>query len=130
MVARTTTPRMPARLVSFIAILVLALGLAGFAASRQAQPGGHLQPFEFPLIGDVQYHARAEREFQNVMAAIDAAPLAFVVHAGDFLGSLARGGGICSDAMYAQRLAEFQASAHPFVYTPGDNDWTDCHEAR
>src|SRR5262249_32637731 len=21
-------------------------------------------------------------------------------------------------------------SAHPFIFTPGDNDWADCHEAR
>jgi hypothetical protein len=24
-------------------------------------------------------------------------------------------------------LASFEKSAHPFVLTPGDNDWTDCH---
>jgi hypothetical protein len=25
-------------------------------------------------------------------------------------------------------LAQFRASIHPLVYTPGDNEWTDCHE--
>src|SRR5437016_4250367 len=36
-------------------------------------------------------------------------------------------GGACPDQRYAGRLAQFQASVHPFIFTPGDNDWTDCH---
>ena len=32
------------------------------------------------------------------------------------------------DELRARRLAQFRASAHPLVFTPGDNDWTDCHE--
>ena len=27
-------------------------------------------------------------------------------------------------------LAQFQTSEHPFILTPGDNDWTDCHILR
>jgi hypothetical protein len=53
--------------------------------------------------------------------ALNAQPLAFVVHVGDF-----KGGGECSDALYQRRKAEFDASTHPFIYTPGDNEWTDC----
>src|SRR4030067_539475 len=33
----------------------------------------------------------------------------------------------CTDESFARVLASFQRSAHPFVLTPGDNDWTDCH---
>ena len=32
--------------------------------------------------------------------------------------------------MVAHRFAQFNASAHPFIYTPGDGEWTDCYEAR
>jgi hypothetical protein len=28
------------------------------------------------------------------------------------------------------RLAQFRASTHPLVYTPGDNEWTDCAEVK
>src|SRR5262249_4116198 len=28
--------------------------------------------------------------------------------------------------LYSRRRAEFDASEHPFIYTPGDNEWTDC----
>ena len=33
----------------------------------------------------------------------------------------------CDDATFEDRLRRFQASAHPFVFIPGDNEWTDCH---
>jgi hypothetical protein len=46
------------------------------------------------------------------------------VHVGD-LASPRRG---CTDAVWARRLEQFQASANPLIYTPGDNEWTDCHE--
>jgi hypothetical protein len=45
-----------------------------------------------------------------------------VIHVGD----IKNGSDDCSDALYAKRKAEFDASAHPFIYTPGDNEWTDC----
>ncbi|HLN86026.1 MAG TPA: hypothetical protein VK200_06175, partial [Candidatus Limnocylindrales bacterium] len=51
--------------------------------------------------------------------------MAFVVHLGD-LGIPPRGS--CTNELWARRLAQFQASVHPFIYTPGDNEWTDCHE--
>jgi hypothetical protein len=59
------------------------------------------------------------------MQALNDANLAFVVHNGDF-----KGGTPCSDDLFAQRKALFQPSKHPFIFLPGDNDWTDCHEER
>jgi hypothetical protein len=38
------------------------------------------------------------------------------------------GGSDCSDELYERRKREFDASAHPFIYTPGDNEWTDCRQ--
>jgi len=40
---------------------------------------------------------------------------------GDFKGS-----GACSDELFRKRLAEFNSFAAPLIYTPGDNEWTDC----
>jgi hypothetical protein len=79
--------------------------------------------FEFGLIGDQQYTPEMEAQFPNVIEAMDAADLAFVVHDGDFKA----GATPCSDATFIQRKEVFQTSKHPFVYTPGDNEWTDCH---
>jgi hypothetical protein len=61
----------------------------------------------------------------NVLEDMNRAPLAFAVHVGD-LGSPHAGS--CTDEILTRRLAQFRAFAHPLIYTPGDNEWTDCHE--
>ena len=45
-----------------------------------------------------------------------------VLHAGDIMGS-----GPCTDRVYRERFDLFQQFHHPFIYTIGDNEWTDCH---
>jgi hypothetical protein len=49
-------------------------------------------------------------------------PLAFALHVGDFKDSRAA----CSDELFLQRRAAFALSHHPFFFTPGDNEWSDC----
>jgi hypothetical protein len=97
--------------------LALACALLAACASTSPGPGG----FAFGVMGDTQYHPDGEAAFIDMMREVDRADLAFVVHVGDFMG-----GAECSDALYARRKAEFDASAHPFIYTPGDNEWADC----
>jgi hypothetical protein len=75
------------------------------------------------LFGDTPYSAWERAKLPELMADMAAADSAFVVHTGDFKS----GGDACSDALYQDRLALFQASSVPLVYVPGDNDWTDCH---
>lgn len=72
-------------------------------------------------MGDTPYNDAEEARFLQMMGKIDREPLAFVVHVGDFKGAVP-----CTDALFLRRRAQFDASAHPFVLTPGDNDWTDC----
>jgi hypothetical protein len=81
--------------------------------------------FQFALIGDQQYTADQENRFPALLRALDREPLAFVVHDGDIRG----GNQPCSDDLFRSRLETFQTSAHPFIFTPGDNDWTDCYRA-
>lgn len=110
-----------------------ALGLlAGIATTRGATGAG----FDFALLGDMPYDARHEREFASVMKAVDTADLSFVVHVGDFWWDgaewTAEAGGLppCADETFADRLRLAQASRHPFIFVPGDNEWADCHRAR
>ena len=106
--------------------------------STASQPGTEMQVggFEFALIGDMPYDARHEKEFANIMRDINATELAFVVHDGDFAwdGRLwteqAAGHPPCSDETFQDRLGLAQSSRHPFIFVPGDNDWTDCHRAK
>src|SRR5206468_3374984 len=70
------------------------------------------------------YTAAQEPMVARVLESINAETLAFVVHDGD-LGAPRNGS--CTNELWARRLAQFQASPHPLIYTPGDNEWTDCH---
>lgn len=105
---------------SRLCCLVVLLVAAGWSVPAPAQ-----QPFTFGLFGDLAYTAAQEPLLDNVLADLNRTPLAFVVHVGD-LGSPRAGA--CTDALWARRLTQFRASAHPLIYTPGDNEWADCHE--
>lgn len=82
-----------------------------------------LERFDFGLIGDLPYDPEEEAKFSALIAAMNQADLAFVVHDGD----LKSGGALCSDQVFAQRRELLQTSVHPLILIPGDNDWTDCH---
>lgn len=105
------------RLVAAFAVL------AALAACASRPP--HPEAFAFAVTGDAPYNAREELDFDAMLGVMGAERLAFVVHVGDFKASEAP----CTDALYADRRARFDASPHPFVLTPGDNDWTDCRRA-
>ena len=108
------------RLIAFAAAAILGACLS--MAPTSTAP----DTFSFAVIGDLGYTVAQEPMVDNVMADLNAAsPLEWVVHLGD-LGSPFVGS--CRDEFQARRFAQFDASVHPFVYTPGDNDWTDCHE--
>src|SRR5262245_12782955 len=97
--------------------------LAGLLAGVVSAPVAS-QEITFGLIGDLGYTAAQEPLLDHVLADLNRTPLAFVVHVGD-LASARRG---CTDALLARRLEQFQASANPLIFTPGDNEWTDCHD--
>jgi hypothetical protein len=101
------------RAISFGAMLV-----ASTPALSQA-PG-----LTFGLIGDLGYGPAEEPLLQNVLDDLNRNVLTFVVHVGD-LSSAAHA---CTDDAVTRRFAQFSASAHPLIYIPGDNEWTDCHE--
>ena len=81
--------------------------------------------FAFAIMGDTPYSDREEAHFLRMIERMDAEPLAFVVHVGDFKS----GASPCTDALVEKSKAQFNASKHAFIYTPGDNDWTDCRRS-
>jgi len=92
------------------------------------------QSFQFAAIGDTGYSKKSEAELDRLIAAMNRESLAFVIHVGDFeadprpyMRSPTTVTEPCTDERFKSALAQFQASAHPFILTPGDNDWTDCH---
>lgn len=78
----------------------------------------------FALIGDVPYGSATEPQFDRVIDAINASPrVRFVLHTGDIKAGSER----CDDDLLQRRFDQYQRFAKPFVFTPGDNEWTDCH---
>jgi hypothetical protein len=101
----------------------LLLGCAPVRPTDDVGPGR----FAFALIGDQQYNAQSEAQFRHLIADVDRSNLAFVVHVGDFKAGTSMP---CTDELFRSRKEQFDASRHPFIYTPGDNEWTDCHNER
>jgi hypothetical protein len=59
----------------------------------------------------------------GLIADMNARALKFTVHDGD----LKQGSGsLCDDNLYYQSQAFFNQLRAPAMFTPGDNDWTDC----
>ena len=106
--------------------LILSLFLSGSIAAQSQAPAAQELGITFALIGDLGYRPSEEPLLQNVLDDLNKTSLAFIVHVGD----LSSPSFACTNELLARRLAQFRTSAHPLVFTPGDNDWTDCHEGQ
>ena len=100
--------------------LALALGIAGSVAGT----AGAATIYSFAVIGDTPYGSSQLSLFPKRIAQINAdADVRMVGHLGDI------GAGNCSTTYYEKIKANFNKFADPLVYTPGDNEWADCHRA-
>ena len=85
------------------------------------------EPYSFALIGDVPYSNSDRLWFEAVIDEINGDDnVLWVIHAGD----IKTGSQPCTDAFLEERLAIFSHFEDPFILTPGDNDWTDCHREK
>jgi len=97
--------------------------LIGGVALWAALSGGiGAADFTFGAFGDTPYTWLEEALFPDLVAELNKEDLAFVVHVGDFKA----GGAPCTDELFLQRKEWFGSIRHPFVFVPGDNEWTDC----
>lgn len=105
----------------------LSIGLLGLFGLAPLPAQTQVQGFTFALIGDLGYVPSEEPWLVNVLTELDKdSALSFVVHVGDLSSPRYS----CTDEVQARRLAQFNALSHPLIYTPGDNEWTDCHEGQ
>jgi hypothetical protein len=124
---RATGLRFTPFLAAGAAVIAVIIGFLVSASTpaRSQAPAASVSGFTFALIGDLGYFPQEEPWVDNVFADLNRnTSLAFVVHVGDLSSPRYS----CTNEFWARRLAQFRASAHPLVYTPGDNEWTDCHE--
>lgn len=83
------------------------------------------QQFSFVALGDHPYGI-AEKSYppyRALIAAINLEKPSFSVHVGDFKS----GSTVCSDQEFNEQVKHFSMFDQGVVYTPGDNEWTDCH---
>lgn len=74
-------------------------------------------------IGDMPYRPRDIAPFEALLTEINSIRPAVTIHVGDIKG----GGTPCTDALFEQQRDYMDGVVGPLVYTPGDNEWTDCH---
>lgn len=79
--------------------------------------------FSFALIGDIPYSGYERQHLPRLLEEIGGEKPEFVVHIGD----IKNGSSVCSDEVFFDIHAVFQASPRPLIYVPGDNEWADCH---
>ncbi|MBB6628941.1 metallophosphoesterase [Nocardioides sp. KIGAM211] len=108
--------------------VALAAGLAVAVPADAGSPHGAPTPpaYSFAVIGDLPYGADQIARFPGWIQQINADPaVRAVLHAGD----IKNGSSVCSDDYFAMIRSNFDTFEDPLVYTPGDNEWTDCHRA-
>jgi hypothetical protein len=105
------------------AVVVAALAAGLLATSGPPAPAPNPPgTFAFAVLGDAPYYPWEDLQFRLVLRDMDANDLAWVLHVGDIFWRP------CRDALYERERSWFNHLRHPVVYTPGDNEWTDCWE--
>lgn len=104
--------------------LAATVTVPGVAAADRGGVPDDRSAYTFALIGDVPYGADQVAKFPSWVQQINSDPaVRSVVHVGD----IKNGSTVCSDEYFAMIRRNFDAFADPTVFTPGDNEWTDCH---
>jgi hypothetical protein len=101
--------------------ILLLLAMLLLSAGTQAQTGG----WSFAALGDMPYKDQDIPDMETLFEAINAERPRFSVHVGDTKNSATA----CGEAWNKRVLGWFNAFQAPLIYTPGDNEWTDCHRA-
>src|SRR5262245_55977647 len=118
-------------IVTTIAMLMVAVTSVDFQARDDDDDDDGGRTYAIGLWGDLPYSdLQATTGVPNLIADINRHDLAFSVQDGDLKGGNSTPNSVtpttCSDALYVQALGYFNALRAPAMFTPGDNDWTDC----
>jgi hypothetical protein len=107
--------------------VLAAAAVAAATTSLAATASADVDPrsaYAFAVIGDVPYGDAQIAAFPGWIQQINHDPaVRSVVH----LGDIKNGSSLCSDSYFDLIRADFDTFEDPLVYTPGDNEWTDCH---
>jgi len=111
---------------------LLALILAGCGGGGSDAPAPTVSRSVLAVTGDMPYGASPTDTVEFAanpayIAAINAdKDVSMVLHAGD----IHSGKEYCTQAYDTSIYSQWAAFKAPLVYTPGDNEWTDCHKKK
>ncbi len=88
-----------------------------------AGPTGAAEGVRFFATGDVPYFDAALPRYRELLELATKEEPDFLVHVGDIKRSSAP----CTDEALGAIRDLFRDQPLPVLYTPGDNEWTDCH---
>lgn len=81
------------------------------------------ESFSIIAFGDMPYVLPDDyARFENLIKAVNNERQIFNVHVGD----IKAGKTVCSDEYFKKIYGYFEEFKKPLIYTPGDNEWTDC----
>ena len=79
--------------------------------------------YDVAFFGDVPYASGDGVRFDNMIRAINSSGTVFSGHLGD-IGPAEPA--TCTNSWVDRETARYDTLQQPMVYTPGDNEWTDC----
>lgn len=110
--------------VAACALMALVFALTPPAPSMAGSGQDKPSAISFAVIGDVPYGDAQVAAFPGWVDRINAQPgLDLAFHVGD----IKNGSSPCTDDYNAMIREQFDRFEMPLLYTPGDNEWTDCH---
>jgi hypothetical protein len=126
----------PALAAVIVAVIAVTLGASRVANGQDNGNGnGDNGVYAIGLWGDMPYSdEQAQTGVPNLIADMNSQHLAFTAHDGDLKAGNGTPGSVtpttCVPALYTQALGYFNSLNAPAIFTPGDNDWTDCDRAK
>jgi predicted phosphodiesterase len=80
--------------------------------------------FTMVAFGDMPYRVPEDYpKFERLITQLNKEKPDFIVHVGDFKS----GSTLCSNEYFERMHQYFGTFESPLIYTPGDNEWTDCN---
>lgn len=99
-------------------VLLLVCCMTIFAPLIEAKDNN----FSFIALGDTAYNGEEDyKVYEKLISTINDSKPTFSIHVGDTWGVQN-----CDDKAQNKVLKFFNQYDHPLIYTPGDNEWTDC----
>jgi hypothetical protein len=99
-------------------IFFLTIFIASFSSAAIGQS------FKFIALGDMPYSLPQDfQRFESLITEINRLKPSFSI----FIGDTKSGSSLCSDEHNQIIKRYFSSFKAPLIYSPGDNEWTDCH---